>query len=32
MELIQTGNLSPAMQKRVERAMAGEVMPGHVKS
>ena len=31
MELIQTGNLSPAMQTRVERAMAGEVMPGHVR-
>lgn len=31
MELIQAGKLSPAMQKRIERVMAGEVMPGHVK-
>jgi len=31
MELIQAGRLSPAMQRRTERAMAGEVMPGHVK-
>jgi hypothetical protein len=31
MELIQAGALRPAMQRRIERAMAGEVMPGHVK-
>lgn len=31
MELIQAGQLSPGMQKRVERAMSGEVLPGHVK-
>ena len=31
MELIQTGALSPAMRQRIERTMAGEVMPGHVK-
>jgi hypothetical protein len=31
MELIQAGQLSPAMQRRIERAMAGETMPGHVK-
>jgi hypothetical protein len=31
MELIQEGQLRPAMQRRIERAMAGEVMPGHVK-
>jgi hypothetical protein len=30
-EMIQEGKLSPAMQKRIERVMAGEVMPGHVK-
>jgi hypothetical protein len=31
MELIQAGKLSPAMQRRIERTMAGEPMPGHVK-
>lgn len=31
MELIQAGKLSPAMQRRIERVMAGELMPGHVK-
>ena len=31
MELIQEGQLRPAMRQRIERAMAGEVMPGHVK-
>jgi SnoaL-like protein len=31
MELIQAGKLSPSMQKRIARVMAGEVMPGHVK-
>jgi hypothetical protein len=31
MELIQAGQLSPAMQKRIERVMSGEVPPGHVK-
>jgi hypothetical protein len=31
MELIQAGKLSPAMQRRIERVMAGEVPPGHVK-
>ncbi len=31
MELIQAGQLRPAMQRRIERVMAGEVMPGHVK-
>lgn len=31
MELIQAGKLSAPMQKRIERVMAGEVMPGHVK-
>jgi hypothetical protein len=31
MELIQEGKLSPGMQRRVERAMSGEPMPGHVK-
>ena len=30
-ELIQEGKLSPAMQKRIEKVMAGELMPGHVK-
>ena len=30
-ELIQAGKLSPTMQQRIERVMAGEVMPGHVK-
>jgi hypothetical protein len=31
MELIQEGKLSPGMQKRIERVMNGELMPGHVK-
>ena len=31
MELIQAGKLSDGMQRRIERVMAGEVMPGHVK-
>ena len=31
MELIQAGKLGATMQKRIERVMAGEVMPGHVK-
>jgi hypothetical protein len=31
MELIQAGKLSPVMQRRIERLMAGELMPGHVK-
>ena len=31
MELIQAGQLRPAMQRRIERAMAGEIPPGHVK-
>lgn len=31
MELIQDGKLSPGMQRRVERAMSGELMPGHVR-
>jgi hypothetical protein len=25
------GKLSPTMQQRIERVMAGELMPGHVK-
>jgi hypothetical protein len=32
MELIQEGKLGPAMQKRIERVMAGELMPGHVRT
>ena len=32
MELIQAGQLGPAMQKRIERVMGGELMPGHVKT
>jgi hypothetical protein len=31
LEMIQAGKLSPAMQRRIERIMAGETMPGHVK-
>ncbi len=31
MELIQAGQLSAAMQKRIERMLAGEPTPGHVK-
>lgn len=31
MELIQVGQLSAAMQKRIERMLAGEPTPGHVK-
>jgi hypothetical protein len=31
LELTQDGKLSAGMQKRIERVMAGEVMPGHVK-
>jgi hypothetical protein len=31
MELIQAGKLSAAMQRRVEKVMAGELMPGHVR-
>lgn len=31
LELIQDGKLSPGMQRRVERAMSGELMPGHVR-
>jgi hypothetical protein len=30
-ELIQAGKLGPTMQQRIERVMAGELMPGHVK-
>ena len=32
LELIQAGKLSPAMQRRIERVMAGELMPGHVRA
>jgi hypothetical protein len=31
MELIQAGKLSAAMQRRIEKVMAGELMPGHVR-
>jgi len=32
MELMQNGQLSDAMKRRVEKAMSGELVPGHVKA